>query len=184
MRGTSTTGRLAAAWGLIGVAALLGGAVIRLSPIAWASFAEPLGVLHYAGYVGSLFFLGYTEGYKAFQKQFSPRVVARARYLARHPTPLRLVFAPLFCMGYFHATRKRLVISYAISLGVIGLILSVSRVPQPWRGIVDAGVVGALGWGLVAMAVYAARALNGHGLPVAPDVPHGGGGGEAVPEGV
>lgn len=171
MRGISTSGRVAAAWGLAGVAALLGSAVFRLTPLAIAAFAQELGVVHYVGLVASLFFLGYTEGYKAFQKQFSPRVVARARYLANNPTPLRVLLAPMFCMGYFHATRKRLVISWALSLGVVGLILIVSRVPQPWRGIVDAGVVVALTWGLVAMVVYAARALSGHGLPVPPDVP-------------
>jgi hypothetical protein len=170
MRGNSL-GRLAAAWGLLGVAALLGSAVYRLTPIALASLREPLDALHYAGYAVSLVFLGYTEGYKAFQKQFSPRVVARARYLARHPTPIRVLLAPLFCMGFFHATRKRLTISWGLSLGVVGLILLVSRVPQPWRGIVDAGVVVALGWGLVAMAAYAIRAAGGHALPVLPDVP-------------
>lgn len=164
-------GRLGAVWGVLGVSLLLGSAVYRLTPLAIASFSEPLDVAHYAGYVGSVFFLGYSEGYKAFQKQFSPRIVARARYLAQNPTLLRVLLAPPFCMGMFHATKKRLILSYSIALGVVGLVLIVGRLPQPWRGIVDLGVVVALGWGLVAMWVFAARALLGHEMPVPPDVP-------------
>lgn len=164
-------GRAGAVWGILGVTILLGSAIYRLSPLAIASFAEPLGPMHYVGYVVSLFFLGYTEGYKAFQKQFSPRVVARAQYLAANPSALRVLIAPLFCMGFFHATKKRLIISWMLSVGIIGLILIVSRVPQPWRGIVDLGVVVALAWGVIAMWYFASRALSGGTMPVPADVP-------------
>lgn len=164
-------GRVGAVWGVVGVTLLLASAIYRLAPLAIASFEQPLDAVHYAGYIVSLFFLGYTEGYKAFQKQFSPRIPARARYLAHHPTAIRVLLAPLFCMGFFHAIRKRLIVTWTLALGIIGLIVLVGRVPQPWRGIIDLGVVVALAWGIIAMWVYAIRALGGHGLPVSDDVP-------------
>ena len=167
----SPLGTLGAVWGVVGVSLLLVTAVVRLAPIAWASFFEPLDVVHYVAYAGSVFFLGYTEGYKAFQKQFSPRVIARADYLSRHPTLLRALLAPAFCMGFFHATRKRLVVAWGLALGVVGLVLIVGRLDQPWRGIVDFGVVVALTWGVIAMWVFAARAVVGHPMPVSPDTP-------------
>lgn len=171
MEGRKLMGRVGAVWGVLGVSLLLSTAIFRLTPLAIASFSESLDVVHYAAYVGSVFFLGYSEGYKAFQKQFSPRIVARARYLAQNPTLLRVVFAPPFCMGLWHATKKRLIISWSIALGVIVLVLLVGRLPQPWRGIVDLGVVVALAWGLLAMWVFAVRGLQGHTMPVSDDAP-------------
>lgn len=168
---TSVSGRIAAVWGVLGVLSLLGTAVGRLSVKAVAAFATPLGPLHWAGLAASLLFLGYFEGYKAFQRGFSPRVVARASYLAKHPTPVRLVLAPLFCMGFFHATRRRKIAAFGVTFGVIGLVLAVHLLAQPWRGIVDAGVVVALAWGMAAILAFAARAARGHPMPVPPDVP-------------
>lgn len=169
----NAVGKLGAVWGVLGVGLLLGSAVYRLTQGALASFAEPLGTVHYVAYAVSVVLMGYTEGYKAFQKQFSPRVIARARYLADHPTVTRVLLAPLFCMGFFHATKKRLIVSYALSAGVVLLIVLVRQLSQPWRGIVDVGVVFALLWGVGAMLVFAIRALKGHVMPVPADVPRG-----------
>lgn len=171
MEKDSTLGRVGAVWGVLGVTLLLSTAIYRLAPLAIASFSEQLDVVHYASYALSIFFLGYSEGYKAFQKQFSPRIAARARYLAAHPTVLRVLLAPPFCMGMFHATRKRLILSWSVALGVMVLVVLVGRLAQPWRGIVDLGVVVALAWGMIAMWVYAARAVMGRDLPVSADVP-------------
>jgi len=46
----------------------------------------------------------YSEGYKGFQKGYSPRVAARGHYLRDHSTLLRAILAPLFCMGFFHSS--------------------------------------------------------------------------------
>ncbi|RMG17993.1 MAG: hypothetical protein D6729_07750 [Deltaproteobacteria bacterium] len=104
---------LALAWGVGGVALLLLQAVIRLTPRA----VEPLvdgsaGPVHLGLYLLSVLFNGYAEGYRAFQKQFSPRVVVRAFWLAEHPRPVLLLVAPLFCMGHLHATRRRLILAW------------------------------------------------------------------------
>ena len=106
-----------------------------------------------------------------FQRAFSPRVVARARWLRRHPRPLPALLAPLFCMGLFHATPKRLRVSWGITLMVVGLIAGVRHLPAPWRGLVDAGVVVGLSWGTAAILGWGLVALTGGALPVAPDVP-------------
>jgi hypothetical protein len=151
---------------------LLVQAILRLTPRALEPFeAGTLGLGHVALLVGWVAFAAYAEGYRAFQKQFSPRVVARAQHLSAHPRLVHALLAPAYCMGFFHATRTRMIVSWSVSLGVVGLVLAVSRLSQPWRGIVDAGVVIALAWGLVALGYFTVRALAGHHMPVSPDVP-------------
>ena len=50
------------------------------------------------------------------------------------------------------------------------LVIVVHQLPQPWRGIVDAGVVLGLAWGLVSFLVLSARALRAGVYPVDPEV--------------
>lgn len=151
--------------------ALLLFAVVRLVPLARAALEGPLGPLEWAGIAASLLFLGYVEGYKAFQKAFAPRVVVRGFYLAANPRPLWLLTAPLFCMCHVHARRGRLIASWAVTLGVVALVLIVGRVPQPWRGIIDLGVVVALGWGALAIVAMTARTFAGRPLSTPLDLP-------------
>ncbi len=47
----------------------------------------------------------------------------------------------------------------------------VRALAQPWRGIVDAGVVVGLTWGCVAILVFWARSLLGRPPEIAPDFP-------------
>ena len=159
-------------WGIAGVVALLTQAILRLAPLA----IEPartgsLGLGHLAVLAAWIAVAGYAEGYRGFHQQFCPRVVARAQHLSAHPRRLHAILAPAFCMGLVHATRKRLIVSWSVSLGVIGLIVLVRQLAQPWRGIVDAGVVLALAWGALMLVYLAARALAGHRMSVPPDVP-------------
>ena len=84
----------------------------------------------------------YMEGYKAFQKKFSPMVVRRALTLGDPAAPmLHTLLAPFYSMGLFHATRKRKIVSWSISLAVAGIIAAVKRLSYPYRSVVDAGVV-------------------------------------------
>ena len=80
---------------------LLFSAVFRLSPIAVAAYSHDFYWYHWVSLLLILFFMAYAEGYKGFQKGFSPRVAARAKYLKDHPDLLHAVFAPFFCMGFF-----------------------------------------------------------------------------------
>ena len=157
-------GALAAAWGVSGVSMLLGWAIARLSAVAWRALAAPLSPGHWAALAAVVCAMAFFEGYRGFQRGFSPRVAARARHLSLHPTPLRTLLAPLFCIGYFGAPRARRIASIALSAGIVLLILAVGRLNQPWRGIVDAGVVVGLAWGLATLWIFTARAFSPSGL--------------------
>ena len=54
-------------------------------------------------------------------------------------------------MGLFHATKKRKIVSWSVSLGVGTIVALVKRLPYPWRNIVDAGVICGLTWGSVSI---------------------------------
>jgi hypothetical protein len=158
-------------WSVLGVVALLVQAIVRLLPRA----LEPVldGSLDWIGalaYVAAIVGLGYAEGYRGFQRSFSPRVVVRALALAQRRGPL-VVIAPLMVMGLVHATRRRLIAAWALVLGIIGLILLVSLLAQPWRGAIDAGVVVGLSWGAVATLGLTIQALRGKIPEVDPELP-------------
>ena len=160
----------AAVWGVAGVSLLLGWAIARLSPVAWRVMTEPLSAAHWAALAAVVLAMAFFEGYRGFQRGFSPRVAARARHLSLHPTPVRAVLAPFFCIGYFGAPRGRRVASFAVSAGVAVLVVLVRRLDQPWRGIIDAGVVVGLAWGLAALWIFTARAFGPRGLDHNPEV--------------
>ena len=166
----TTVGLVSALWGLLGVSVLLGSAVVRLAPWALDALRMDLAWHHWSLMLVCVVFMGYSEGYKGFQRGFSPLVAARARYLREHPTLVRTVAAPLFCMGFFHAQRRRLIISHSLTLGIIVLILLIKLLPQPWRGIVDAGVVVGLAWGLVALLIFAVQGLRSTDYDYSPEV--------------
>ncbi len=149
-------------WGVIGVLALFGRALVRLAPMAWQPIADgSLSPLHIAAYVAWVIFNAYGEGYRAFQKAFCPRVVGRALHLAQHPRPLYALLAPLYCLSLFHANRRGLTVAW-VMLAIIALLVWLLRItPQPWRGIIDGGVVVALAWGVIALVVMSVQALLG-----------------------
>ncbi len=163
--------RLGAYWGLAGVIILLGSAIYRLSPLALDAFSYDLLWYHWVALAVIVFFMAYVEGYRAFQQAFSPRVAARARYLRDHPNMMHSILAPLFCMAYFHANRRRQITSLSVTAGIIILVILVRFLEQPWRGIIDGGVVVGLAWGLVSLAVYGYQALTVDRFPYAPEVP-------------
>ncbi|CAN0420781.1 unnamed protein product [Hapterophycus canaliculatus] len=117
--------------------------------------------------------MAYAEGFKGFQKKFSPLVVKRALTLdarggppagvgegqRRRPGPLRLLLAGPYSMGLFHATKKRRVVSWGLTTGVLCLVQVVKRLPYPWRSIVDAGVVVGLSYGTMSICAIWAKAL-------------------------
>jgi hypothetical protein len=158
-------------WGLAGVALLLGGALYRLTPLAMDAFTYDWSWQHWLLFAIMIFFMAYAEGYRAFQQGFSPRVAARARYLREHPNALHAIFAPLFCMAYFHAPRRRKVVSISVTTGIIVLVILVRLLPQPWRGIIDGSVVVGLAWGLVSLIVFGYQALTSERFNYLPEVP-------------
>lgn len=62
-------------------------------------------------------------------------------------------------MGLFHATPKRMKVSWGVTLGVAAIVAAVKRLPYPWRNIIDGGVVVGLSWGTLAILVFYVKAL-------------------------
>lgn len=158
------------AWGLAGFLALLVFAVYRLAPIAWHSLQQSLDWRHWLVFAVNTLLMAYYEGYKGFQKGYSPRVVSRAEYIRRHPRMLWVMLAPFFCMAYFHATRRRVVAAWVLTVSIMILILLFTLLPEPWKGLLDAGVVLGLSWGFVATVAAMLRVMAG-GEPVDPELP-------------
>lgn len=160
------------AWAVLGVLAILIQAIVRLLPRALEPILDgSLSGLGIAAYVAAILGLGYSEGYRGFQRQFSPRVVVRALALARRGGWM-VALAPLMVMGLIHGTRRRLISSWVLVVGIVGLIFVVRLLAQPWRGAVDAGVVVGLSWGVVATAVQTVQGLRGRVPDVDPELPH------------
>jgi hypothetical protein len=155
----TTKGKLIASWGVLGVLALLTQAIFRLGQRALEAHEHQLSTTQIVVYAAWVVFSLYGEGYRAFQLRFSPRVVARALFVGRSQNWLHAVLAPAFCMSLFHATRRGRIVAWGTVAMVVCLVLLVSRLPQPWRGIIDAGVVLALLWGAVAIVVFFVRAI-------------------------
>ncbi len=168
---SSIPGKLAAGWGIIGVCAIIGSAIYRLAPIAAQSFTHPLQFYHWLFVIFFTAFMAYSEGYMGFQKKFSPRVVSRALYLTKYVNMYRLLFAPLFCMGYFYATKRRLIISYMLTAVIVLMIAGVKLLSQPWRGFVDTGVVVGLAWGVIAIGTFTIRVFTGKAFTCSPETP-------------
>lgn len=149
-------------WGVGGVLLLLGFAIYRLAPMAFALKEFPLSPFHWCALVLIVVYMAYAEGYKGFHLAFAPRVVARASYLAQHPRFHHLLLAPLFCMCYIHTTRRRQLISIGLTCMILGFVLIARQLPQPWRGIVDAGVVVGLGLGITSILYFMFSARGQH----------------------
>lgn len=150
---------LASLWGAVGVAYILMKAIKRVLPIALEPLKAdringitPLTNFQLGAYVLTCLFFAYAEGYKGFQLKFSPLVVARSFTLQPKTSPIHhLLLAPMYSMGLFHATKKRMIVSWSVTIGVATIVAAVKRMPYPWRNIVDAGVVVGLSWGTISI---------------------------------
>jgi len=155
--------RSLAVWSVFQVVCLLANAIKRLIPIA----AEPilqndLLPWQWTMYVGFAIFMAYTEGYKAFQLKFSPLVVQRAFGLSdQTPNLFNYILSGPYAMGLFGATKKRMIVSWSVTIFVLALVPIVKRLPYPYRAIVDAGVIVGLSYGALATIWQTIRGLCG-----------------------
>ncbi len=173
-------GVLAATWGIAGWSAALAFAIARLGAFAAEALASELVPLQLTALVANAALLAWAEGYRGFQKKFSPRAAARVLHLRRHADLPAALLAPFFCVGYFRATARVRRLTWAGTALIVLLIILVHRLPQPWRGIVDAGVVIGLVWGLVSFLGLSTRALVTGTYPVSPEVRGGAPTGEGL----
>lgn len=160
-------------WGVGGILLLLSFAIVRLGGVALELSAFSLTIWQWLIMLVWFAYMVWAEGYKGFHLAFAPRVVARASYLANNPTPVHVLLAPLFCMGYIHATPRRRLMSIALSCMIVCFVLLARMLPQPWRGIVDVGVVAGLVFGVGSIVYYLLqlKQAGASSLPVPADVP-------------
>jgi len=144
-------GWIASTWGLLGFTLLIASAIVRLSRYIVDLAHHSLSISQWLFMIGFAVFMFYAEGYKGFHLKLSPRFAARAHALRKQPKMIPFLLAPFFCVGYFSATNKRMIASYLLTLMIIGFVLIVSRFSQPWRGMVDFGVVLGLVVGLISI---------------------------------
>jgi hypothetical protein len=156
-------------WGIVQVISVMANAIKRLYPIAVQPFYQKdLLPYEWAILAGWSLYMGYAEGYKAFQLKFAPMVVHRAFELHENPSVLNFVLAGPYSMGMFAASRKRMIVSWSIMAGVFSLVKLVKMLPYPYRAIVDCGVVVGLSYGTLAIVALAIKALFG-GIVKSPD---------------
>lgn len=172
---SNSAGVFGSLWAIVGFSLLILFAIIRLGKISLESFDYNYQWFHWLTLLLSIIVMAYSEGYKGFQLKFSPRFAARCRHLRHHPTTLHIALAPLFCMGFFHTTRARKIATVTLSLLILGFIQIAHLLPQPWRGILDLGVVTGLIWGLLSLYVNLFKAFGSaafdHSAEL-PAVPH------------
>jgi hypothetical protein len=174
---SSILNTMASLWGAGGVVYILAKSIRRILPIALEPFGDesvPLTPFQLAAYVSMCLWFAYVEGYKGFQLKFSPLVVARAQTLKPfNGSPIHhILFAPFYSMGLFHATKKRKIVSWSVSIGVGIIVAAVKRLPYPWRNIVDAGVIVGLSWGSLSIMIgWMKAAIIGKDTKMDPALP-------------
>lgn len=163
--------RLVTTWGVLGVAALIAEADVRLARHALDAFRSDLGWVEWAVASVWIGMMTYAEGFRGFHLRFSPRVVGRAIHLGASHRPVDVLLAPLYCMSLYGASRRGLRVAWGLVIGIVALVLLVRLLPPPWRGIVDAGVVAGLTTGLVSLLYHSVRALLGRPTRVDLELP-------------
>ena len=152
-----------ATWGIFQVITMLSQSIYRLYPIAAQPFHDnSLSHTQWTAYAFWVLIMLYSEGYKGFHQKYSPLVVRRAFSISDRANPFNLILSGPFSMGLFDATRKRLIVSWAMVVGIVLMVVLVRKLPYPYRAIIDGGVVAGLTAGAASVIVLYVRALLGH----------------------
>ena len=163
---------LIALWALGGIFFLIGRALWRLSTIAYDGIVNyEVSTLQWIVLIIWVVVSAYSEGYRGFHLKFSPRTAARCWHLADHPGWLPVILGPLYAMGFFHANRRTILTAYIMVGFIVSAVMLMQMLPQPWRGVIDAGVVVGLGLGLLSVLWYFFRAAFGHANDLDPCLP-------------
>ena len=148
---TSRIDRVTTAWALAGVGSTLVIAVVRLSARGWETVTNGLSPIEWVvlALTSAVFFYG--EGVMALERRWVPHVVKRARELRRKSGAALRIGAPLYAMGLIGASPRKLIRTWLGVFAIVAAILIVRAFAEPWRGIVDLSVAGALAWGTIAL---------------------------------
>jgi len=170
---TKTAAVFGSLWGSFGVIYILAKAITRVLPIAleplYASSSLQLSPVQWSLYALSCIVFAYAEGYKGFHKKFAPLVVKRSFTLVigtpQGNNPVNYLMAPLYSMGLWGATAKRLKVSWGLNLGIVLVVALVKKLPAAPRCILDAGVVVGLTIGSASILYHFVSSLLTGRLP-------------------
>jgi len=143
-----------------GIIAIFSSAIFRLYPHVKEGFSYQFSTLNWIVMIAYLIIMIVGKGYFALYRSFVPRVINRSKILIAEGKLLDRLLAPLYCMGFFKAPIKRLIISYAMLSFIITFISSASRISQPWRGIIDLGVIVGLSIGIISLLFLGIKELK------------------------
>ncbi len=134
-----------------GVIAIFSSAIYRLYPHVRESMSLEFSALNWIVLAAYLVVMIVGKGYFALHRGFVPRVINRSEQIISNGKLIDKILAPLYCMGFFKAPRKRMIISYVMIFFIVSFIVSASKIVQPWRGIIDLGVVVGLSLGILSL---------------------------------
>lgn len=162
--------RLAAVWGVLGVAAMLLEAEVRLLRLAYEGVVVQFAPL--PGAVAAVWCAlnAWLEGYRGFQKRFVPQALDRA-FAIDVTSKLAVALAPFEVLGVWRTEPKVRRRAWVMVIGISTLVFLVKQLPQPWRGVIDAGVVVGLGWGTAALVIGLLLRLRNGARPAGVDAP-------------
>ena len=144
---------------MIGVAALFIEASVNLGRRGIITMRAGLDPLEWLALALLLIAFVYGEGVRALARKWVPAMVARACELGPASPAAHKALAPLYAMGLVGAERSTIVRAWLGVIAVVAAVLLVRMFAEPWRGIVDLAVAGALvvGLGAIVRAVMRVR---------------------------
>lgn len=130
---------------------------------------SPSSPPYHSLYTLSCLLFAYAEGYKGFHLKFAPLVVKRSFTLLigtpQGNNPIHYILAPPYSMGLMYATKKRLITSWSVTLGVAAIVGIVKRLSPIPRCIIDAGVIVGLSLGTISILYHYIRSIVTGQLP-------------------
>ncbi|MDT8369615.1 MAG: hypothetical protein RQ745_10445 [Longimicrobiales bacterium] len=157
--------RLARGWAVVGVVALLLRSAISLAGTGWSTtVARGLSPWEWVGLCAVVGLFVWGEGVRALARVWVPFVMGRVRALGAPGTSprseLRYALAPLWVVGLVASERRILARAWTAVTAIVIAILLVRRTPDPWRGMIQLGVSGALLVGAATLAVCYLREFS------------------------
>lgn len=160
MKNTNSLRYVGFIWAVVGITTLLTFAIVRMSLHAANLFRGQLSGSEWFVLIIWVAAMAYAEGYRGFQRRFSPRFAARTLHLVAHPRLMDVLLAPLFCTGYYRAAKNRLLTTWSVTLAIILLVVFMNNTSQPWRNIISTGVLVGLFYGLVTVLYFTFQAIQ------------------------
>jgi len=74
-------------------------------------------------------------------------------------------------MGFIHARKSRKIAAFALTFMIIIFVVLAQKLAQPWRGILDAGVVVGLSIGIISLIYWLAVAFTSSEFTISPELP-------------